>query len=123
MIEQKYEEHTDRYWTIALSENDIAEFGSHYYAWDILAPAAIVARCHVMYLDREGIPLRFFEKLDGHHDFEMPQKGFVAGNVQTLRNIGLCKHQEQMSSPTITMLRQMYLEKRSVKVITMPVVL
>ena len=108
---QKREEHTDRYWTIALPRqdlvkeeheallggNDIAEFGNHYYAWDIIAPAAIVARADVMYLNREGELLHFFEKIDGHNDFEMPQKGFVAGNIETLRNIGLYKHQNQMS--------------------------
>ncbi len=95
-VEEKHGVHTDRYWDIALpsASVDVCEHGDLFYAWDIVAPAAITGRAGAVYLERDGSPLDFFAKRPGHHDFELPRSGFVAGNEQTFRNIGFIKPQE-----------------------------
>lgn len=85
--------HTDRYWLITLPNGmDMAEHGDLFYAWDIVGPAAIAARANVVYVNRDGTPLSFLEKHTGHNDFEMPRSGFIAGNKETLSNLGILKN-------------------------------
>jgi 3'-phosphoadenosine 5'-phosphosulfate (PAPS) 3'-phosphatase len=92
--------HVDRYWAVTMSTeqgaqsnlpagSDMAEHGEYFYAWDVAAPAAIGARTGVGYFDRSGRPLEYLIKRPGHNDFELPKAGFIAGNEQTMKNLGL----------------------------------
>jgi fructose-1,6-bisphosphatase/inositol monophosphatase family enzyme len=84
--------HTERYWSVLRPEGaDIAEHGGNFGAWDVLAPAAIAARAGVIYLERTGLPLDYFAQRPCHGPFELPQKGFIAGNAQTLRHLQLVR--------------------------------
>ena len=100
---EKHAGHTERYWDITLKDGaDIAEHGDLFYSWDIVAPAAIAARAGVIYLKRDGSPLDFLIAEDGHNDFEMPRNGFIAGNHETLKNIGFIKPE---SKPILGLLK------------------
>lgn len=92
--------HTERYWAILLSQTSaqkagvmggahIAEHGNLFYAWDIAGPAAIAARAGAVYAKRNGLPLNFLQSDQGHHPFELPREGFIAGNRRLLKAVAL----------------------------------
>ncbi len=100
-VRERHGVHTERYWDIALlsANTDIAEHGDLFYAWDVVAPAAITARAGTIYLNRDGTPLDFLAKREGYNDFELPREGFIAGQEQTLRNFGILNPGLNASSP------------------------
>lgn len=87
---EKDPRHTNRLWALFnIGGPQAAEHGKFFYAWDIVAPAAIAARAGIIYVDRNGKPLDYLACREGHDDFELPKAGFVAAHKGTLARAGL----------------------------------